>query len=111
MSAHDYCPGHGTEPTGDASDLRVIECSLCARDEELKAVLDALTLIPGTTAIYPKSVALTVLNAVRPLIGRNVRTQAAAEIRKRADEDGQWIGPTDPDSILRMAARIVEEGS
>lgn len=33
MSAHDYCPGHAVDgsdaPTGDASDLRAIECPVC----------------------------------------------------------------------------------
>lgn len=29
MSAHEYCPGHGTEPTGEPSDLRAIECPRC----------------------------------------------------------------------------------
>ncbi len=37
-----------------------------------------------------------------------IRAQVAAEIRARADDDGDWIGQTDPDSILRMAARIAE---
>lgn len=29
MSANEYCPGHGTEPTGTSSDLRVVECRTC----------------------------------------------------------------------------------
>lgn len=33
MSAHAYCPGHAADgsdaPTGDASDLRTIECPVC----------------------------------------------------------------------------------
>lgn len=36
MSAHDYCPGHAPDgsnaPTGDASDLRTIECPVCTPD-------------------------------------------------------------------------------
>lgn len=36
MSAHDYCPGHAADgsdaPTGDASDLRTIECPTCTPD-------------------------------------------------------------------------------
>lgn len=30
ISAHEYCPGHGTEPAGDASDRRAIECPTCS---------------------------------------------------------------------------------
>ena len=69
-------------------------------------VYDALirtgSLDESTGAIH--FVATVAVETLTPLI----RAQVAAEIRARADEDGDWIGQTDPDSILRMAARIAE---
>ena len=35
-----------------------------------------------------------------------IREQIARDIEALADTDGEWIGPTDPDAILRRAARI-----
>lgn len=58
MSAHDYCPGHAADgsdaPTGDASDLRTIECPRCApgagRTEDGVTLLAALG---GDTTVNP----------------------------------------------------------
>ncbi len=76
-----------------------------SREDAVRAVAEALAdefdANEGITATEAAEAAVT---AAEPII----RAAVAAEIRSRADEDGQWIGPTDPDSILRMAARIAE---
>jgi hypothetical protein len=88
-----------------------------SRDEAVKAAAEALHASkdidcdPNGIRHWfrdPEATADRLITAAWPHIEAAVRAQIAAEIRARADEDGQWIGPTDPDSILRMAARIAE---
>jgi hypothetical protein len=37
------------------------------------------------------------------------RERLAGTVEAFADADGVWIGPTDPDSIMRRAARLIRE--
>lgn len=88
-----------------------------SRDEAVKAVAEALTLIPGTTVTYPKSVAATVVDAVWPVIERAVRVQAAAEVRALRHPTGYHRKGLTPEEAapfcatcdrFTAAARIVE---
>lgn len=81
-------------------------------DEAVKAAAEAIhSLCGGSLAEcgageFHDEEAAAVVPAVWPIIEADVRAKIAAEIEAFADMDGTWIGPTDPDAILRRAARI-----
>lgn len=43
-------------------------------------------------------------------IGSCERGQIVNGVRAIADQPGEWIGDTDPDAIVRMIAKRIEEG-
>lgn len=51
--------------------------------------------------------AATAVAAVVPILAEHF----AQVVEAFADMDGDWIGPTDPDAILRIAARVIREAA
>ncbi len=59
---------------------------MTAHPQAVAAAAEALGLIPGTTVVYPQSVAATVVAAAAPHIERAIREQVAADIEAEWQE-------------------------